>query len=76
MYKWYEGKRTDSEQRDGKTTEIFLLGIESFVYRREIESAVRVLNDMLRNVGWKRGAMRGRIGGVGIQMSVGEGRQW
>jgi hypothetical protein len=29
MYKWYERKRRDFEQKwDGKTTEIFLLGIE------------------------------------------------
>jgi hypothetical protein len=40
MYKWYERKRRDFEQsRDIKSTEIFLLGVEYFVYRQEIESA-------------------------------------
>jgi hypothetical protein len=34
----------------GKITEMSLLGVEYFVYRQEIESAVRVLNDKLRNV--------------------------
>jgi hypothetical protein len=62
VYKWYEGKRRDFEQRrDGKSTEIFLLGVEYSVFRREIGSAVRVLNDMLRSIGWqteKRGNER------------------
>jgi hypothetical protein len=31
MYKWYEGKRRDFEQRrDGKTREMFLLSTEYF----------------------------------------------
>jgi ABC-type lipoprotein release transport system permease subunit len=34
MYKWYERKRRDFEQRrDGQSTEIFLLAVEYFVYR-------------------------------------------
>jgi hypothetical protein len=79
MYKWYERKRRDFEQsRDGKSTEIFVLGVEYFLCRREIGNAVRVLSDMLINIEWqmKRGAMRGKNGAVGTQMSVGEGRRW
>jgi hypothetical protein len=31
MYKWYERKTNDFEQRrDGKSTEIFVLGVEYF----------------------------------------------
>jgi hypothetical protein len=54
IYKWYERKKNDFEQRrDGKSTEIFVLGVEYFLCRREIKNAVRVLSDMLRNVAWQ-----------------------
>jgi hypothetical protein len=34
MYKWYEEERRDFEQRrDGKSTEIFMLGVEYFLCR-------------------------------------------
>jgi hypothetical protein len=60
MHKWYEGKRRDFEQtRAGKAKETFL-GVEYFVYRREIGSAVRVLNCMLRSVGSIRWQMEKR----------------
>jgi hypothetical protein len=53
-YKWYERMRNDSEQRrDEKSTEILVLGVEYLLCRLEIENAVRVLSDMLRNVGWQ-----------------------
>jgi hypothetical protein len=48
MYKWYEGK----QRRDGKTLEMFFLGTEYLLCRQEIESAARVLNDMLGGIGW------------------------
>jgi hypothetical protein len=38
MYKWYEGKRPDIEQRrDAEITVLFLQGIEYFLSKQEIE---------------------------------------
>jgi hypothetical protein len=64
-YKWYERMRNDFEQRrDGKSTEIFVLGVEYFLCRREIENAISVLSDMLKNVGWQ------------MERRGNEGRDW
>jgi hypothetical protein len=57
MYKRYEGKRDFEQRSNGKITEMFLLGTEYFVCRKEVESAIRVLNDMLRNIGWQMESM-------------------
>jgi hypothetical protein len=64
-YKWYERMRNDFEQRrDGKSIEIFVLGVEYFLCRREIENAITVSSDMLKNVGWQ------------MEKRGNEGRDW
>jgi hypothetical protein len=64
-YKWYERKINYFEQRrDGKSTEIFVLGVEYFLCKREIENAIRVLSDMMKNVGWQ------------MEKRGNEGRDW
>jgi hypothetical protein len=63
--KWYERIRNDFEQRrDGKSTEIFVQGVEYFLCRREIENAIKVLSDKLKNVGWQ------------MEKMGNEGRDW
>jgi hypothetical protein len=52
LYKWYEGKRNNFEQRrDAEIMVLFLQGIEYFLSMQETENAIRVLNFMMNNLG-------------------------
>jgi hypothetical protein len=55
MYKWYEGKGEilSKEGMEKQWRWNLFLGTEYILCMREIESAVRVFNDILGSIGWQ-----------------------
>jgi hypothetical protein len=53
VYKWYEDKREEFEQRrDGKLTELFIIGTDHLLGEGKIEEAVKTINSLLDSTGW------------------------
>jgi hypothetical protein len=53
VYKWYEDKREEFEQRrDGKLTELLIIRIDHLLGEEKIDEAIKTINSLLDSIGW------------------------
>jgi hypothetical protein len=53
VYKWYEDKKVEFEQRrDGKLTELFIIGINHLLGEGKVDEVIKTTNRLLDSIGW------------------------